>query len=448
MNQGATLKLAEFCSHLSFSDLEQKVVDRAKRAFLDCLGAMLAGSTTEVGNILTRYAKSNSTIEEATIIGQETKTSAPYSSLANGTMAHGLEIDDGHRFAAAHPASVIIPAALAASEKYDSSGKEFITAIVAGYEAMLKIGMSVSPSHRYRHFHPTATTGCFGAAIAVGKLMGLDDLEMASALGIAGTQASGLFEFLTKGSPVKRFHSGKAAFNGFIAAELAREGLKGPDTILEGQDGFFKAFSDKYEESPLDHLGKPFEIMRTYIKPYSCCRHLHAAIDGVRKIIDEKGIRADEIDSIRIDTYKAASYHNKQNIKTLLDAQMSIPYAVAVTVLYDKPSLDQFTPSKINDPQIREYMKKVTINLSEEMEEKYPKTRATQVTLRTTQGTLKSYVEYPKGSPENPLTEEGIITKFKEVSTVAKHKSDLLIQKSLDLTNVENLDELTSLLHP
>lgn len=443
-SESTTVSLAKYFSNISYDNFTVEEVAQTKKLILDLLGACFTGSQTKPASIITDYINSIKEVKQATLIGHKLRTTGAYAALGNGTYAHSLELDDGHRGAMAHPGTVIIPAAMAACEKYRGNGKDFIKSVITGYEAMLKIGMAVAPTHREKHFHPTATVGCFGAAVAVGNIIGLDSKEMSNALGIAGSLASGLFEFLEKGSMVKRLHAGQAAYNGFFASELAALGYGGPDTILEGKEGFFKAFSENYCIEVFNKLGDPFEIMNTYLKPYPTCRHIHATIDGVKNIIkthDDIGLN--KIESVEVSTYKSASYLSKSSIKSFLDAQFSIPYAVAVTLESGDALLNQFYPPRKNDSKIKELMSKVKVKFDPKMEERYPETRATQVNIKVGSEIFREYIEYPKGSPENPLSNDEITSKFKDLLSDMELDCNKIISLVRNLDNIKDIRELT-----
>src|SRR5690606_29784581 len=199
--------------------------------------------------------------------------------LVNGAASHVVELDDIHKGSIIHAATVVIPAALAVAEWKGLSGKELIAAVVAGYEVCYRIGEAVSPSHYY-YWHNTATCGTFGAAIAAAKLLGLTTEQTIAALGNAGTQAAGLWEFIEDGAMTKQLHTGKAAMNGLLAALLAQKGFTGPQKILEGNRGFFKAMSEEYDASRVtEGLGNEFKIMENSFKIHASCRHTHHAVD-------------------------------------------------------------------------------------------------------------------------------------------------------------------------
>lgn len=437
---GETLRLAEFCANLSFDQLDEEVVTAVEKRVVDLLASSYAGTSTEPGEIMLNYVGTLGG-DEATVVGGG-RSLAQFAALANGTTAHALDVDDGHRAASAHPGSAIIPAALAIAEKHDCSGRDLVVAIAAGYEAMIKTAVAVQTSHRERHFHATATSGCFGSAVAVASLLDLDTDGVADALGLGGTQAGGLFEFLAKGSMVKRFHPGRAALAGVLAGELAANDYDGPDTIIEGEEGFARAFADEYDLTPFDNLGSPFEIVRSYIKPYPSCRHTHGPIEGALDLRDE--IDLESIVSIRVETYHTASLHDKVAVENLLDAQMSIPYCVTVALIEGAADLAQFDPPK-TDARIRSMLERIEVVATDEMESSYPAARPARVVVETTNGGRHSTdVDYPFGAAENPMSEVDLREKFHDLA--ADSLSESRCERILDLAfDVETLDDVTTL---
>lgn len=437
---GETVRLAKFCTDLTYDALDDDVIEAAKKALVDTLAATYAGIDTDPGERMLEYVSQYEN-DEATIIGNEGKSNAQFAALANGTLAHALDVDDGHRSAAGHPGSAAIPAALAVAEKTNASGEDLITAIVAGYEGMVKTAKSVQTSHRERGFHGTATCGCFGAAAAVSSLLDLDETQTAHALGLAGTQAGGLFEFLEKGSMAKRFHPGRAAHAGILAGELAATGFDGPDTIIEGKDGFARAFTDEYDLEPFENLGDPFSVTENYLKPFPCCRHIHGPIEAIQTIRDE-GVTASDVESIRVETYGAAAHHDKTAVENLLDTQMSIPYGVAVALVTGEAKLAQFEPSNAENPEISALIDKVEVVKTDEMESIYPKTRPAHVDVTLHSGErYEELVKYPLGAAEKPLSRDQIEEKFHDIASAALSEAEreTIIENAFSITEFDSV---------
>src|SRR5579871_2450180 len=237
-----TRQLAEALSAARYEDLSPATLEDTRRSILDWLGSALAGAVEPPARMAQRVVALLGSSSEATVLAAG-RSSAAGAALANGVASHILELDDIHKGSTIHAAAPVISAALAVAEREHADGKAFLLAVAVGYEAALRIGEAVNPSH-YRFWHPTGTVATFGAAAAAGSLLKLDAAQMLDALGSAGTQAAGLWEFNADGAMSKHLHPGKAAFNGILSADLAREGFTGAKRILEGERGFFRAMSD------------------------------------------------------------------------------------------------------------------------------------------------------------------------------------------------------------
>lgn len=442
-----TMQLARFVAALEYRDLDPTITTATKDAILDTLGACYAGTMTDAGSRILEYVATFDG-DAATVVDQRDSSIAHMAALANGTTAHALDVDDGHREASAHPGSAVIPAALALAEKHDIDGRGLVTAVVAGYEALVSTAVAVQTSHRERGFHATATTGCFGAAAAASSVLGLTTKGTAHALGLGGTQAGGLFEFLEKGSMAKRFHPGRAAMAGVIAAELASRGFDGPDTIIEGDDGFATAYADEYDFSPFDRLGDPFAVTESYLKPYPCCRHIHGPIEVVVDLRAE-GVDPSTVTSISVETYQSAAHHDTKRIDNLLDAQMSLPYGVAVAFATGDTSLDAFDPANAKRDDVAELMQRINVCATDEMDAKYSETRPATVIVETKDGNqYERFVEYPHGAVESPLTSEEVSAKFRDLSSASldRAEQDAVIDAVLQLETKQSVTELTTLL--
>ena len=424
---GITRELVEFCASVKYEDISPEIVDRVKYHCLDFLGVAIRGSLVESSKTVHRLVKDIGLSPEGTvIIGTDMSAAPQYAALANGTSAHSLELDDLHNESSAHPAVVIFPAAFAAGELTDCGGKRFIEAAIAGYEVMTRLGKALNPANHYaRGFHPTGTCGVFGAAAAASKILELDQEQAINSLGIAGSQAAGSMEFLADGSWTKRLHAGWAAHSGVIAALLAERGFKGPATIIEGRFGFLHSYSDGSDpDRVLANLGKPFEIMRTSIKPHACCRYKQGPIDGILRIIRENKLKPEEVKQVTLGILKAGfpivaePKELKYNPKTLVDAQFSMPFGAAVAILYGKASLNEYTQENIESPRIKEMMRRVSCVEDPELETVFPKQWPASVELVTEDGRrFSTRIDYPKGDPENPLTWEELLGKFDDLTS-------------------------------
>lgn len=443
--EGATRRLARFGAELRAEDLAPAVVEAVSYAVADTLACAYAGVATEPGESIRTYVERFADSDGCIVVGTDLRVPMEFAALANGTTAHALDADDGHRGASAHPGSAVIPAALAVGEATGAAGSTVVTAIAAGYEAMLSTAVAVQPSHRQRHFHATATCGCLGAAAAASRVLGLDEDRTAHALGLAGTQAGGLFEFLPTGSMVKRFHPGRAGLAGVLAAQLAASGFDGPDTIIEGSEGFAEAYADEYDLAPFDSLGRPFDVTETYCKPYASCRHVHGPIEAAARL-RQQGLRPADIERVRVETYELAAEHDRRDIATVLDAQMSLPYAVAATFEGGRPTLDVFTEPMTDAGGL---IGRVDVVATDEMERRYPESRPATVRVETTAGeTLEAFEEYPRGCPENPLSEQELAAKFADFTdgVLDPSRRESIVDDAMRLDQFDDVAEFTATL--
>ena len=285
-----TQTLAEFVAHCNEQTIPPLVLARAKLFALNSLIVALAGArATSSKLVVALVEKLGGTRRPASSAGRS--ASVTQAALCNGAITHAVELDDDHRTSVLHPGTVVLPAALAMAEYCGADGKTLLAGLVAGYEMMTRIGDAFLGQQYYAGFHSTGTCGVFGAAGAAGRILGLDERRLTTAFGIAGTQAAGLGEWALDGSWIKRLHPGKSAEAGIIAALLASAGFTSPNTILEGTQGFLKAFSyrDKWDESIiLKDLGVVYRGHATSFKPYACCRFSHQVVDAALAVIDKQ----------------------------------------------------------------------------------------------------------------------------------------------------------------
>jgi len=419
-------RLAQFLAAASYSDLPSLVIDHAKRAVLDWLGSALAGSLEPPARMARQCVSSLGASDEATVFSGA-RASASGAALANGVASHILEFDDIHKTSTVHAAAPVISAAIAVAEREHADGRVFLLAVALGYEAALRIGEAVNPSH-YRYWHPTGTAATFGAAAAAGSLMRLSAAQMLDALGSAGTQAAGLWEFNADGAMSKHLHPGKAAFNGILAADLARLGFTGATRILEGERGFFRAMSDSFDESRVTGgLGEHWKIAENCYKLYPCCGHTHTAIDVALDLRSQSqplnpswggppgprraprpgaSSHVEAPPHILIETY-APGYEIVKNLapSTPYQAKFSIAYCVAVALLDGRVSLDQFSPDRLRDPAISALLERTQVLVAPDLTAKYPAAWPTRVTLTLASGVkLTGSADFPRGNPENPVS--------------------------------------------
>lgn len=419
--------LADRAARTHFRDLPKPIVADAQRAVLDWLGSALAGALEPPARIARDLVASLGHADDARIFGGG-RAAAANAALANGVASHILELDDVHKGSTLHAAAPIIPAALAVAEREHADGQAFLLAVVLGYDAALRIGEAVNPSH-YRFWHPTGTVATFGAAVAAGSLLNLSPAQMLDALGTAGTQAAGLWEFNADGAMSKHLHPGKAAFNGVLSADLARQGFTGAKRILEGERGFFRATSSDYDPAAvLAGLGTHWKIAENCYKLYSCCGHTHSAIDTALDFRQQQQWKSDEaldcLTDIHIETY-APGYAivKEMNPATPYQAKFSLAYCVTAGLLEGWVGLEQFSPDRFNtagvaDETIAALLKRVRITVAPDVTAKYPTEWGTRITFTLNDGRRQTMsAAFPRGNPENPVPTAALEDKFRALVT-------------------------------
>lgn len=425
VKDGPTRQLARWASQVRSEDIPADAVSKAQEFFLDWVGAALAGSAEPLADIA--YSVTEPVVPElrtSTVLKEDLERCSPLqAAFINGFNGHILELDDVHRGAVFHPATVVIPAALSLGEKIHASGKKALEAIVIGYEVSIRVGQAAGGGH-YEKWHTTGTCATFGAAAAVGRLLGLDELKMAWALGNAGTQAAGLWQFLDDGAVTKPLHPGKAAFNGMLAAMMAEKGFSGPTRILEGKKGFLSATSPDYDLSLIsDRLGELYQIRDVSIKPYPSCRHSHAQIDAAREIARIPGFDASKVVNICVHTYPTAitvAGGKGEYPASSTEAKFNSPYCIAIALKTGSVRLKDFEQDAIRSNEHAKYLvNHTTIEIGEEFKQRFPGAWGARVEVRMEDGAvLDAEVRYPKGDPENPLTDTELYEKYADLAKV------------------------------
>ena len=380
---------------------------------LDWLGSALAGLATTTGQSFVRYGNTQGA-GSSTALGVSGQRSAEVAALINGALSHIVEMDDVERASVIHPAAVVIPAALAAAEQVKASSQQLHAAIAAGYEVAIRIGRAVGADH-YFHFHNTSTCGAFGAAVAAGWLYRLSSEQLVWALGNAGTQAAGLWEFNTEGAQSKPLHTGRAAANGLLAALLAREGVSGARRVLEGERGFFSGLAPKGDVAIVTRqLDAELLIGEVSIKPHASCRHTHAPIDAALQVHGQLQSDFDQLQQVDIGVYPAAQVLcDKSDPQSVADAKFSLQYCVATALLEGRVGLQEFSPQALANERTRELMKRVSVSIDPESEAAYPHCWSAVLTTHVEgRGPLVTRLSNPKGDPENRLQQGEMERKF------------------------------------
>ena len=452
MTVSVARRLARFVIALEFKALPPPVIDRAGLLTLDTLGCCLAASRYDFGRAARATAERLGGKPESAVVGSTVRVAAANAVLANATLAHGLDFDDTREDAIVHTGSVAVPTSLAVGEATGASGRAVLTAVVAAVEVMCRVGLAVPGKFHARHYHPTALTGTFAAAAAAGKLYGLTEDELVRAFGICGSQTAGIIEYLADGTWTKRLHPGWSAHAGIIAALLAQSGFTGPESVFEGEHGFYRAFAGDVQTERLDELltslGRVWELEQLTFKPYPCGSIAQPYMDCALRLRDSRGVRAEDIVEIRCRTAAGpvprlweplASKHAPQNGYA---AKFSLPYLLAVILTRGRASLAEFEDDVVRDPQILSVASRVGYELDATID--YPRQFVGHLRARLKDGrVVEEWQDHPRGGPDSPMSREEIESKFRGNASLVMSEDRV----SQVIRNVMRLDAEPNLLN-
>lgn len=400
-------QLAEFAANLQFDDIPDSVVRRAEDLLLDWFGSALAGKVGRPVQAIEDLAREmGPQAGRAEVLISRRMTSPLFAALVNGASSHYAEQDDVHNGSVFHPAAVVFPAALAIAQDCGCSGRDLITASVAGYEAGIRIGEFLGRSH-YRIFHTTGTAGTVAAAVAAGRLLGLNAQQMQHAIGSAGTQAAGLWEFLRDAADSKQLHTGKAAADGLLAALLAEKGFTGAKQILEGPQGMAAGMSRDADPARLtDRLGSRWATSETSFKFHASCRHTHPAADALQQAMRAHQLQAADIAEVITHVHQGAIDVLGRVVapETVHQAKFSMGTVLGLIALQGKAGVSEFEQLYL-DPAVADFRVRVKMVLDAEVDSAYPERWIGKVTVHTRDGrVLHGRVDEPKGDPGNTLS--------------------------------------------
>lgn len=409
MNQTSAERLAQHFHGFTYAGVSEATRRAVKRLLLDYLGVAVSGSQSESGRIGREFAKLQGGVAEATLIGGGPAVPAVHASFANAISSHSIELDDIDVFALFHFSPPVYSAALAVGEAVGATGEELITALAAGCEMMERVSRASNPSLRDRGYHTTPTAGVFGATIAAVLLMKLTPEQIVSALGLAGAQASGLMEMYGP-SMQKRFNPGPTARNGVTAAKMAALGFTGAATIFDGERGFLRAFTDTHDAGALvDELNAPYELLIEF-KPYSCARPIHNAIDCALAIRKQHLPDLLAIEHILMERHPDwAHYHQNKTPATYHEAQVSLPYSVAIALEEGAALFDQYRNEKLKRKGVLHAAQVMDFRIDPSL----PRGVSCRMTMQMRDGSrYVAQVDDPKGSVGNPMDDAELRLKF------------------------------------
>lgn len=453
-NVPITSSLARYAATLCYEDIPSTVTDRAKQLFLDFLGVAIGGQAfSESMTALNRAVDSLSggAAGSATAIGRGKKYLSQYAALLNGAAAHSMDFDDTHMASCIHPGAPIFAALLAAAETRGGSGKDFLAAVVAAFDVALRIGNGHEDRIFLRGFHPTATSGVFGATCGVGKLARLSADELELTLGICLSQAAGSMQYLDNGAWTKRLQPGLAAQAAIVSVALSESGFVGATRALEGRYGYFNNYCEQYDVGKvLPGLGQDFEIMKTAIKPFPCCRSNHGVIDAVIAITSGASLKPKDIE--RIEVYLsptscqvvAQPEEHKRRPRNVVDAQFSVFFTGAVAALDRAFSWSSY--QRLTDPEVLDFASRIRVRETTDI-----KTLQARVVIHAFDGhVFERTVLFPRGEPENPLSWEESVGKFRSLAgpLISSEEANRIVDIVVHLEEQAGCASLTRLLRP
>jgi 2-methylcitrate dehydratase PrpD len=446
-----TARLARYAAALRYEDLPGPVIQRAKDCIADTVAVIAFGADLPWSRIILDYARRRGAGGKSRVlVPGGGRLQAPQAAFANGALAHAFEMDNlTWPNTGVHPGATMFAPALAIAQERGLGGRELITAFVAGAEVMIRIGRATRHNNEGRGFHAPGTTGPFGGAVAVGRLLKFDAARMTNALGIAGSLACGLLEFARsgRGAMVKRLHMGRAAESSVLAASLAAGGFTGPDTVLEGPFGFLKVYCGEYDLPALTAgLGSEFATLRIMLKRFPVHITAHTSVQAVEDLRREHRYAVEDVAALHIaGNPKMATINNIPAPTDLMMAQYSLPFCVALAHYHNPRDPRSFNLKSFNDKAIRALAARVTVSIADEATHGH--TLASTVTITLKDGrTLTRKVASFKGTPEQPLDRVEMREKFlllaqhcdrAAMARLFERLADLEVQRNLDWLKVD-----------
>lgn len=437
-------KLAARFAGMKYAQLPENTRHGVKRLLLDYLGVAVGGSRSESGEVARAFARDQGGKGQSRLVGDTARVSMTNAAFANAICSHSLELDDIDVLALFHFSPPVYSAALAAAEAAGASGRDLVVALAAGCEMMERASRAANPSLRNRGYHTTPTTGVFGATVAAGRLLRLDRARLAAALGMAGAQSAGLMEMYGP-SMQKRFNPGPAARAGVTSALMAKMGFTGTTLIFEGERGWLNAYSDQRTPHALDAgIDAPYRLDIEF-KPYSCARPIHNAIDCALEIRSQPGFDARKVSAIDIERHEDWSrYHRNASPATYHEAQVSLPFSVAVALIHGRALLDEYSDRNIRSKEVKRLAGLARFETVPGL------ARGVSVRITATQSDgrkFTSLVDYPKGSIQNPMSDEELHAKFASLATpvLGARKAAALAGAAMNVEKLADVGDLMKL---
>lgn len=418
-----TATLAAYVEGLTFDAIPHDVRERAKVLTLDFLGSTIrarheAESTPALLAMVTALALDGN--GHSTVFGDGKSWTPAVAALLNGALGHSLDFDDTHADSSLHPSAPVVPAAFAVGEMVGASGRDVLTAIVAGYEVCCRLGNALDPTAHYaRGFHPTATAGTYGAAAAAAKLFGLSQQQIVAAFGVSGSQAAGSLQFLVNGGWNKRYQVGAAAMNGVIAATLARNDFVGATQSVEGRHGLLVGYSDDaHPEKAVAGLGTVYETMNIGVKPYPSCRYTHAALDALIAMRRDYNLTPDRVKRVEIGLHRngitlTGDAATKRHPSSIVGGQFSMFFTGAVALDQGRFGWDDY--ARLGDAAVDALADRFDVVRDIRLEGKAHPFGA-RVSIATEDGVHECVYADPSGEPSSFPDAQAMAQKFLQLA--------------------------------
>jgi 2-methylcitrate dehydratase PrpD len=459
MSDAAAQALASFVAALSIDDVPPPVVDAARRHLLDTLGVAIRGRAhPNAENALRGLLALDGAAGGVRVWGSRVTLAAPYAALANGVAAHVLDFDDTHTDSIVHGSAIIAPVVLALGEARGIRGADLLTAFIAGWEVAARVGLASHGTFHARGFHTTSIAGVFGAAAAAARILSLPPDVVVHALGLAGSQAAGINEYLSNSSSAKSLHTGWSAHSGIVAATLAMAGMTGPASVFEGRDGLLRTHGERGKvdvDALTDRLGARWETARISIKPYPCCHFAHAFVDCIAALA-ARGVRADDVTKVVCVVPQTEvplicePAGQKSSPATPYAAKFSLPFLLASRMIDGTIRHATFDPANLRRRDLASFASRVTYRIADPGETPFPRTFPGYLEATLADGRiLVERLDVNAGHPDNPLTAAEVHAKFADNAREALGDEGVArVAQQVDALPHTSVTELASALSP
>lgn len=445
-----TRRLAEFVAEASYEDLPAGVVEATRVYILDDLASGFAGSSTPWADMVGGLARENSPDGSCSIFARTWTTSPSYATLVNGTMIGGFETDHALVQGSCHPSAAVFPPAFAVAEREHLDGKSLLVSVALGYEVCCRVGVAATRAvEDVAGFHGPGTNASFGGATGAGKALGLEADRLVNALGIAGSHAGGLMEFAREGAMTKRLHVGRGAQMGLESALLAARDFTGPSTVLEGERGFLRVYSPSPQpELLVESLGERYRLLDISVKAYACHMSFHSLIEGICQFRSDRPFDPVRVEHVKVvGTERMVERHGQREPTSILGAQYSLPFSVAVALHRDIDSPLVYSEETLWDPGVRGLAMSMEL-ATDDVRFGKPGGPVAELLITIAGRTHTFEVTDWKGAPTNPYEYDEMAEKFRKYAVLflPPDRIEGIIHRVRTLEDVGDVADLAGLL--